>query len=195
MRQHLLPSAFRRDEWIGTHLAYANVAFRPEAPSQRRARMRWSGNWLPCNERLTFSPQDRVSDGLGILSRQLMSEAARKTVLVVEDNEAYRAALETAIRRKGYRILVAANHQQAVEALESDARIDLLLTDIVLPGVHGFTLARMAIVRRPALRVLYMSVHTDLPRYEREFGLGKVVEKTGDPDDIIAAIDAEFAAP
>jgi DNA-binding NtrC family response regulator len=47
----------------------------------------------------------------------------------------------------------------ALKIIEKDAPFDLLLTDIKMAGKHGFALARMAVARRPELRVLYISGH------------------------------------
>jgi PAS domain S-box-containing protein len=79
-----------------------------------------------------------------------------ETVLVVEDDRDVRAYLVELLRDLNYRVLSA---HDAVSALglieESDIRIDLLLTDVVLPGMNGRQLAEQAKNRRPNLRVLF----------------------------------------
>jgi len=82
-------------------------------------------------------------------------------VLVVEDAEGLRLLTTKLLGRLGYTVLVAANADQALRLFEGDASIDLLLTDVVMPGGNGPALAKRLVERRPALRVIYMSGYTD----------------------------------
>jgi CheY-like chemotaxis protein len=85
-----------------------------------------------------------------------------ETVLVVEDQERVRAATARVIRSLGYRVLEAASAEAALEMeLTLDAAIDLLLTDIVMPGMQGPELAGRLLSRRPRLRVLYLTGFAD----------------------------------
>jgi len=83
--------------------------------------------------------------------------AGRETVLLVEDSEGVRTLVQKALERDGYTVLPAGDAEEAVRLLASSGTIDLLLTDVVLPGVNGRELARKAAADRPGLRVLYMS--------------------------------------
>jgi signal transduction histidine kinase/PleD family two-component response regulator len=78
-----------------------------------------------------------------------------ETILVVEDNEDVRAYSTMILGELGYRILEAADADAALVILASDQRIDLLFTDVVLPGKSGRVLADEAAKLRPALKVLY----------------------------------------
>ena len=81
-----------------------------------------------------------------------------ETVLAVEDDEAVREVAVEFLRRLGYRVLEAADADEALAVLEREPGIDLLFTDVVLRGqVNGPDLAREAIRRRPGLCVLYTS--------------------------------------
>jgi DNA-binding response OmpR family regulator len=82
--------------------------------------------------------------------------------MLVEDEEAVRALVERLLRKAGYEVLVAADGARALE-LESraDGRIDLLLTDVVMPGMSGIELAREIRARRPGTRVLLISGYTE----------------------------------
>ncbi len=86
----------------------------------------------------------------------------RGTVLLVEDEDLIRNLAEQILVDRGYRVHAAAN---AAEALEISGRlgdeIDLLLTDIVMPGVSGNDLAQRLLRHLPRLRVLYMSGYSD----------------------------------
>ena len=84
--------------------------------------------------------------------------SGHETILVVEDDRDVRAYLVEVLRDLNYRVLSA---HDAVSALglikEGDIRIDLLLTDVVLPGINGRQLAEQAQNRRPGLKVLFMT--------------------------------------
>jgi CheY-like chemotaxis protein len=85
-----------------------------------------------------------------------------ETVLVVEDDDQVRAVVLSILRRGGYSVLEANSAAQAfVVAGQRLAEIQLLLTDVVMPGLSGPELARELKARRPALRVLCMSGYTD----------------------------------
>jgi CheY-like chemotaxis protein len=80
-------------------------------------------------------------------------------VLVVDDDEMMRQLMITSLGRSGYRTLSAADGEEALHLLADEAvEIDLLLTDIIMPGrLDGFALARAALALRPGLRLLYIS--------------------------------------
>jgi PAS domain S-box-containing protein len=85
-----------------------------------------------------------------------------ETILVVEDDPLVRNFVVQQLRALGYTVLEAADGLQARAQLESDAPIDLLLTDVVMPGnITGRELAESARQRRPALKTLYTSGYTE----------------------------------
>jgi CheY-like chemotaxis protein len=89
-------------------------------------------------------------------------ESQRPTVLVVDDEEDLRDIMRRMLERRGFNALVAADGAQAVDTCRSHAGdIDVLLTDLTLPGVSGGDLARQAAGLRPGMRVIYIS---GLPR-------------------------------
>lgn len=68
----------------------------------------------------------------------------------------------TMLSRLGYTVIVAENGDQAISALDAHGgRIDLILTDVVLPGMSGRELYAQAAKTHPGLKVLYMSGHAD----------------------------------
>jgi CheY-like chemotaxis protein len=86
---------------------------------------------------------------------------AGEVALVVEDDAALRKLTTGLLRSLGYQVIEASNGPGALALLDAAARVDLLLTDVVLPdGMSGPVLAREAGVRRPGLRSLYMSGYT-----------------------------------
>lgn len=84
-----------------------------------------------------------------------------ETVLLVEDEEALRKLARTCLESRGYYVLEAAEAASATEIAQRHAgEIDLLLTDVVMPGVSGRELAHRLAELRPSLKVLYMSGYT-----------------------------------
>jgi PAS domain S-box-containing protein len=84
------------------------------------------------------------------------------TVLVVEDDGPLRAIMARALTGAGYRVLAAASGQEAIELAASHLDpIDLLLTDVVMPGINGRQLAEKLAAAHPSTPVLYLSGYTD----------------------------------
>jgi CheY-like chemotaxis protein len=84
-----------------------------------------------------------------------------ETILVVEDEPAVRALTQRILQSAGYRVLTAADGAEALQRLEQLADpLDLLLTDVVMPGMNGRELATRATRLRPEIKVLYATGHT-----------------------------------
>ena len=84
------------------------------------------------------------------------------TVLLVEDEEMVRVLARRVLTESGYTVLEAAGGAEAVElAAEHPGPVDLLLTDVVMPGMSGRELADRLRPLRPEMRVLYTSGYTD----------------------------------
>jgi CheY-like chemotaxis protein len=81
---------------------------------------------------------------------------AGETILVVEDEHAMREVAVRILRRNGYRVLDAADADEALAMLDDHA-CDLLLTDVIMPQMSGHELVERARARHPDLMVLYMS--------------------------------------
>jgi two-component system cell cycle sensor histidine kinase/response regulator CckA len=84
-----------------------------------------------------------------------------ETVLVVDDTEALCDLARRLLERQGYTVLVATNAEEARLVFERNASIDVLLTDVVMPGASGPELTRDLVERRPSLKVIYMSGYTE----------------------------------
>ncbi len=85
----------------------------------------------------------------------------KETILIVEDNADIRKVVISQIESLGYRTLAAGNAQDALEILEKNDGIDLLFTDVVMPGgKDGRALADEAVLLRPGLKVLFTSGFT-----------------------------------
>jgi len=86
----------------------------------------------------------------------------RETILVVEDEEEIRKLAVAILQRQGYRILEAANGGDAFLICEQGKeKIQLLLTDVVMPGLNGPELARRLGYFYPEMKILFMSGYTD----------------------------------
>jgi PAS domain S-box-containing protein len=89
-------------------------------------------------------------------------EGGHETVLVVEDDPLVRKYVLTQVGSLGYATLEAGNAAQALDVIESTAAIDLLFTDVIMPGsMNGRQLADEALKRRPALKTLFTSGYTE----------------------------------
>lgn len=84
-----------------------------------------------------------------------------ETVLVVEDSQGLRELTRRLLQQQGYTVLVAASANEALKMFAGDVPIDLMLTDVVLPGRSGPDLTRQLMEQWPALRVIYMSGYTE----------------------------------
>ncbi len=85
-----------------------------------------------------------------------------ETILIVEDDALVRDYVVAQVRRLGYRTLSASNAAEGLALIDSEPRIDLLFTDVIIPGgMNGRQLATEAVKRRPGLKVLYTSGYTE----------------------------------
>jgi len=85
-----------------------------------------------------------------------------ETVLLVEDEQSLRSVVGNVLRSNGYEVLGAQDGHAALDLAENFAApIELLLTDVILPGISGRALADHLGVSRPLMKVIYMSGYTD----------------------------------
>lgn len=85
----------------------------------------------------------------------------RETILLVEDDDAVRAVTKRALSRFGYSVLPARGGEEALRLAGEHDHIDLLLTDIMMPGMNGVEVASQVTEVRPDIRVFYMSGYAD----------------------------------
>jgi PAS domain S-box-containing protein len=107
---------------------------------------------LPVTDRLPLPDEHRPAKPEG---------GSGETVLIVEDEAALREVTRRMLARNSYSVLVAANGQEAIEvAAACQERIDVLLTDVVMPGMQGKEVAERVSAIQPGVRVLFMSGYT-----------------------------------
>lgn len=88
------------------------------------------------------------------------SRVQRQTVLVVDDEEGLRSLVCRTLRNEGYGTLEAAHGAEALEVIEKTAEpVDLVVTDVVMPGMDGRELGRRLTQRWPKLPILYISAY------------------------------------
>jgi PAS domain S-box-containing protein len=109
----------------------------------------------------------------------------QETILLVEDEPAMLRVVRAVLERQGYTVLGAGGPDEALQlARERRDRIDLLITDVVMPGTNGRDLARAMAVECPDLRVLFMSGYT-----------ADVIGPSGVLDDGVHFIQKPFSVP
>ena len=89
-----------------------------------------------------------------------MANAGAGIVLLVEDEAAVRRFGARALRGKGYTVIEVGSGEGPLEILEKGEAIDLMITDVVMPGLDGPSLIRQARQSRPDLKVIFISGYT-----------------------------------
>jgi CheY-like chemotaxis protein len=111
--------------------------------------------------------------------------AHRPTVLVVEDEVMLLMVVAETLRDAGYNVWEASNGELAVDILKSRPDIELLISDIKMPGMNGYQVADFGLSLRPDLKVLLMTGYAQdpLPQKIRELGI-QVLRKPFDFDQL-----------
>jgi two-component system, cell cycle sensor histidine kinase and response regulator CckA len=108
-----------------------------------------------------------------------------ETILLVEDEQGLRRLMKELLRGEGYTVLEGADGPSAIQISATYAgTIHLLLTDMVMPNMHGRQLAMQLKQQRPALKVLYMTGYADSDDLE----VGSVLEKPFLPETLLRAV-------
>jgi CheY-like chemotaxis protein len=108
--------------------------------------------------KIYFPAAQSMSADYNIASETVRPVFSDKTVLVVEDAPALRGVIQEALSGFGCKVLSAANGKEALALLvEHECKIDLLLTDVVMPGMNGPTLAKEVRALYPQTKILYMT--------------------------------------
>ena len=94
--------------------------------------------------------------------RPLSAIPRSETILLVEDEATLRELVRACLQQAGFTVLVAEDGNEAMEiAGKHSGEIDLLLTDVVMPGLSGLEVARRLREQRPQVKVLYVSGYVD----------------------------------
>ena len=120
--------------------------------------------------------------------------SGNETILLVEDEDDVRDSLRLILQRNSYKILEAKQGEDALVISElHDETIDLLVTDVVLPGMSGPQLADAVAERRPDMQVLYISGYPDTAIEEHGFPVGSVIlQKPFKPHELVQKVRGFF---
>jgi DNA-binding response OmpR family regulator len=111
-------------------------------------------------------------------------------ILVVDDEASIRLTLEALLRRAGHGVTLAATGEAALAQIERHT-FDLLLLDLILPGINGHEVARYARTRQPAVPILILTGSDTLEPLEP--GEYTYILKTASPPDVLARVAAAIA--
>jgi len=112
--------------------------------------------------KIYLPPAESEADVPVPVTMPMKARSGRGTILVAEDEEGVRKLILRVLRSKGYTVIEAEDGEQALElSTKYSGKIDLLLTDAVMPGMSGWVLAQRLKTAQPEIRVLYMSGYTD----------------------------------
>ena len=114
------------------------------------------------------------------------------TVLFVEDDPLVRDAVVALLREHGFRVLGAEDGYEAIRLLVAH-QMDLMVADLVMPGISGFELGMQAKLIRPNLRVLYMTGYAEQAA-GKGIRYGKVLQKPVRADELLAEVTQALAA-
>ena len=98
-------------------------------------------------------------------------------ILVVDDDADVRDLASTILREAGYRVLEAGTGHHGLKLFEDHPEVDLIFTDLVMPGLDGFKLADMTKFRRPSVKILYATAYMDLARDKLGVVHGEILHK------------------
>ncbi len=124
-----------------------------------------------------------------------LDESNGKTVMVVEDEDAIRTLTQRILTRQGYDVVEALNPEHAITLCEA-TKPDLLLTDVVMPGMSGKDLSHRLRERHADLRVLFMSGYTDnvMDRYGLDASGDSLLQKPFNGRELLTAVQEALAA-
>lgn len=131
-------------------------------------------------------------DGVAADSPVAGRTEAYRIVLVVDDEDVLRELVCRTLQAEGYRTLEASHGGEALELLESATeRIDLVVTDVVMPGMDGRELGRRLGQSRPTLPVLYMSGYdvNDIFRRGSPRGSAPFLQKPFPPEELLTSVE------
>jgi CheY-like chemotaxis protein len=125
------------------------------------------------------------------------SRDAAPTVLLVEDEPGVRAVVRRMLTRGGYTVLEASNGREALEIADgAGGRLDVVVTDVVMPELGGRAFAERLARLHPQVRVLFMSGYTDDEILRRGLAVpgAAFLEKPFSAERLLAAVRAALAA-
>jgi CheY-like chemotaxis protein len=110
-------------------------------------------------------------------------------ILVAEDDDAVLNLIRKILKEKGYLVLRAANGEDALR-LSEKIRVDLVVSDLVMPGMNGRELVERLQARNPRIRAIYMSGHTDevLEQLGVKVAAHEMIRKPFTPEELVEKV-------
>lgn len=117
-------------------------------------------------------------------------------ILLAEDDTSMLSFLQMALERGGHSVKTAENGTQALEILKTDQEFDLLLTDIVMPGIDGIELSQKAADLRPGLKIMFITGFSAVAIGRKDFDNEneKILSKPFHLNDLVKQVDTLLAA-
>lgn len=145
---------------------------------------------------LSFPASVEIPTPAPTRSDHLRSSAGTASILVCEDEAAVRRIIRRLLRREGHEVLEASDGEEGLRrARAHEGRLDLLLTDVIMPRMKGPELVRKLRDERPGLPVIYMSGHTaDESLQDSGVGHVELLEKPFRPDQLLERVNAVLGA-
>ena len=122
--------------------------------------------------------------------------SAKQTILLVDDEQAVRSIVLRILKRANYEVLEAENGEAALEIAEShDGPIDLVITDMFMPGLRGPEVVQRLAPKRPGLRALFMSGYADQDARTGVPAGANFLNKPFSGEELAAAVQAVLKGP
>ena len=142
---------------LGLSMVYGFLPTLWRPPENLFRTRRWGRRFISISREFKVLQNRWVSDP----SKRDAVPGGKETILVVDDEKALVEITASALEANGYRTVAATNGREALEILTRDPSIDLLVSDVIMPGgMNGYALAAAALKQRPDLKILLMSGFT-----------------------------------
>ena len=138
-------------------------------------------------------PEEAAIEASHDVTPSSMTGHGDAALLIVDDDADVRVTTALLLRRMGYRVTEAGNADEAMMALELDPGIELLLTDVIMPGVSGPELARKAGAKRPEMPVVFFSGYADPEAIVGSIPLTRLLRKPFRPTELVLLIETALA--
>jgi two-component system, cell cycle response regulator CpdR len=118
-------------------------------------------------------------------------------ILIAEDDQSMCQFLGSALERAGHRVTLTYDGIEALKALDGPEAFDLLLADIVMPGMDGIELSQCAVEKRPGLKVMFITGFTAVAMGASNPALktARVLSKPFHLNDLVQQVEAHLAQP
>jgi CheY-like chemotaxis protein len=136
-----------------------------------------------------YLPRTKLAEAQAAGPLLQVSPAGCARILIVDDDDDVRQAAAAMVEEAGYELATAEDGEAALDALER-GRFQLIITDVVMPGMSGVELARRVRERHPLMPVIFASGYADLQRFDGELADERILKKPYRIAEVAAEIHA-----